>query len=714
MLRLLPALFLLFGFSFPALAQFSLPGGGSSTKAEMISETSSIAAGKTFTVAMKLNHPAEWHSYYKNSGGIEIPPAIKWTLPEGFTAGPIQWPVPEIKETELGRSQIYSGSPVFLIEITPPSSIAAGETVTLTADATWQICKTACKDEKKTFTLTLPVAEEPLADSAHEDLFAEARAKIPTANLDWTVVAGKKGEDIALRLTPKSDAARGLTTFSFEFISDQPFVRPGVDPAAVTRDGETWVVVLKRITEDFIGEAVPQEDSFSGILVSQTTDIPSVALERTPITELEPSATGDSPTVSSFETQAGGGVASFPLILGGMFLGGLILNLMPCVFPVIGIKIMGFVQQAGHDRKKIILHGLIFALGVLISFWVLALALYAGKITNWGNQLQDPRVSCVTLIVMLLLGMNLYGVFEIGTSATGVGGGLARKQGIAGTFFSGVLATLVATPCSGPFLGVAIGAAATLPMVPFFTAFTFMALGLSLPYLVLSAFPSLVERLPRPGPWMESFKQAMSFLLFATAGVFLWIYGAQVFDHNDGQKGLWVMLGLSAVACAAWIYGRWTQPFRKAGVRIVARVVALSFLLGGITAAWPWPMPTPVAGADNLKVEWHDWSQKEMESLLASGKPVYIDFTAKWCLTCQLNKGRAYTPDVVKLMNEKNVVAMKADKTNPNPEIEAKLKELGRTAIPVNVLYIPGQPDPIITPELLSPDVMKELLGRIP
>ncbi|MBX3739478.1 MAG: thioredoxin family protein [Akkermansiaceae bacterium] len=708
--RLFAALFLLFGSSLPAPAQFGLPGG-SSTTAVMVPETSAIAPGKPFTVAMKLTHPAEWHSYYKNSGGIEIPPAINWTLPEGFTAGPIQWPVPEIKDGPAGRSLIYSDSPVFLIEITPSPAIAAGETATLTAKATWQICKTACVNEKKTFTLTLPVAGEAAADPAHAALFSAARAKIPAPNLDWTVAAQKDGQDIALRLTPKSNAVRALTSFNFDFVSDQPFVQPGLDPATVTRDGETWVVPLKRITEDFIGEAVPQEDSFSGILVSKTDGIATVAIGSTAITDL--SAAPGAAAINSPSPASGAGL-SFPLILGGMFLGGLILNLMPCVFPVIGIKIMGFVQQAGHDRKKIVLHGLIFALGVLISFWVLALALFAGKITNWGNQLQDPRVSCVTLLVMLLLGMNLYGVFEIGTSATGVGGSLARKQGVAGTFFSGVLATLVATPCSGPFLGVAIGAAATLPAVPFFTAFTFMALGLSLPYLVLSAFPSLVERLPRPGPWMESFKQGMSFLLFATAGVFLWIYGAQVFDRNDGQKGLWVMLGLSGVACAAWIYGRWTQPFRKVAVRLAARVVALAFLLGGIAAAWPWPAPVPVAGEEKQKVEWHPWTQKEMESLLASGQPVYIDFTAKWCLTCQLNKSRAYPPEIVKLMKDKKVVAMKADKTNTNPEIEAKLKELGRTAIPVNVLYIPGQPEPIITPELLSPDVLKELFGKIP
>jgi thiol:disulfide interchange protein len=703
--RLFLLLLSIFSGAIPALAQKSSSSEAPASVAALISENRTIAPGGTFTLALKLDHPAEWHSYYQNSGGVELPPSIIWTLPEGFTAGPIQWPVPEIKRTEFGTSLIYSGSPVFLVDITPHGKIAAGQTVTLSAKAEWQICSTSCIGESKDFTLALPVAATATADPTNSDLFTASRKKLPAPNMDWSVAAHKKDQGIALRLTPKSDAARALNTFDFDFVPDQKFILAGIDPATVTRDGETWIAPLTLVTEDLFGDVVPQEDSFSGMLFSKSGALPAVKITNTAIT-------GNVAAASSAPQAAPPAKRGFLLILGGMFLGGLILNLMPCVFPVIGIKIMGFVQQAGHDRKKIILHGLVFSLGVLLSFWVLAFALYAGKITNWGNQLQDPRVSFITLLIMLLLAMNLYGVFEIGTTATGVGGNLVRKQGIAGTFFSGVLATLIATPCSGPFLGVAIGAAATLPAIPFFTAFTAMAIGLSLPYLVLSAFPALVDRLPRPGPWMESFKQGMSFMLFATAGVFLWIYSAQVFDQKDGQKGLWVMIGLSAVACAAWIYGRWNQPFRQSGVRLAAKITALVFLLSGITAAWPWPVPAAVAGEEKSKVEWHPWSQKETESLLASGQPVFIDFTAKWCLTCQLNKSRAYTPEIVRLMTEKKVVALKADKTNPNPEIEAKLKELGRTAIPVNVLYVPGRSEPIITPELLTAEYLKELFTK--
>ncbi|MEX1049266.1 MAG: thioredoxin family protein [Akkermansiaceae bacterium] len=681
--------FLLFLLSFPVLifplqAQFGKSVGATSSVSELVSEEKVIAPGKPFTVALHLTHPENWHSYYLNSGGVELAPAIQWTLPAGFTAGPIQWPVPEVKDGYFGKSFIYSGSPAFLVELTPPATLAAGEAVSLTADATWQICEQSCIDESARFSLTLQTAAENEVDPQQVAFFQRARAAQPSAATGWKFSAVPGSADVVLRVTP-DPAWDGEIV---DFVPNQAFLQPISADGTIRRDGDSWTLTLKRRTVDFLDAPIPQGDVISGIL----TGTRPVAIPETPITE---------PGVQAVDA-AIKPAANYFFIFGGMLLGGLILNLMPCVFPVIGIKIMGFVQQAGHDRKKIIAHGLVFAAGVLVSFWVLALALYLGGITNWGNQLQDPRVILATLLIMLLLGMNLFGVFELGTAATGIGGGLQRKQGISGTFFSGVLATVVATPCSGPFLGVAIGAAVTLPMLPFFLAFTCMALGLALPYLVLSLNPALVDRLPRPGPWMESFKQGMSFLLFATAGVFLWVYSAQVFDRDEGQKGLWVMLGISAIATAAWIYGRWDLPTRSRLTRLTAKLAAVILVVSGIAAAWPWAPPVVQAGQEKPSVEWLTWSEEAADRALAAGHPVFIDFTAKWCLTCQLNKSRAYTEEVVKLMYEKGIVALRADKTNPNAAIEAKLQELGRTAIPVNVLLVPGK-EPIITPELLSP-----------
>ena len=666
-----------------------------SSVATLLSEQNTIAPGKPFTLALTLEHPGKWHSYYQNSGGIEQSLAIKWALPPGFSVGPIQWPTPEVKDSYFGKSFVYPGNPVFLVEITAPASLQAGKTITLTADASWQICEERCLNEQKSFTLDLPVAAATGKNPANAALFEKARASQPAKLTDAKISAQPDGNQILLRV-------ESLETAPTDFIPDQPFVKSASSGGSIQREGDAWLIRLPRATKDAFDNDIPQGNSFSGILLGTRPILIPETMIGTPAPTSTPAAPKSLP------------LSAFLKIFGGMFLGGLILNLMPCVFPVIGLKIMGFVQQAGHDRKKIALHGLVFAAGVLLSFWALSLALFLGGITSWGNQLQDPRVTLGTILIMLLLGMNLFGVFEIGTSATGIGGNLVQKQGIAGTFFSGVLATLIATPCSGPFLAVAIGVAVTLPALPFFTAFTFMAIGLALPYLVLSIFPAFVEKLPRPGPWMESFKQGMSFLLFATAAIFLWVYSAQVFDLNEGQKGLWVMLGLSAVATAAWIYGRWNQPVRSFSTRITAKILAALLCTGGILLAWPWPAPQPEVAAGQAKIlaEWGTWSQAEEDRLLAEGKPVFVDYTAKWCLTCQLNKSRAYPQPVIDLIKKKGIALLRADKTNPSPAIDAKLKEMGRSAIPVNILLVPGK-EPHITPALLTAEYLTEIFTNI-
>jgi thiol:disulfide interchange protein DsbD len=660
----------------PARAQFGLPGGAPQSVAEMTAEVESIAPGSTFTVALKLAHPDEWHSYYQNSGGVELPPSIKWTLPQGFSAGPIQWPAPQVKDGFFGKSFVYAGSPVFLTDITAPASLAVGETVTLAADAAWQICKQSCISERREFTLKLPVTVAPAKNPSAAALFEKARANQPLKAAGWTFSASPAGEDILLRVKP----AGALENDPVDFVPDQPFVLSASSGGALTRDGDAWAIRLKRATKDALENNIPQGDAFSGVLTGERpVAVPLIRISAAP------------PASLSF--------AKFLPVLGGMLLGGLILNLMPCVFPVIGLKIMGFVQQAGADRKKIALHGITFAAGVFASFGALSGILFTARESfGWGYQLQNPWVVLSLMLLMFVLALNMFGVFEIGASATSVGGSLQTKQGLAGSFFSGVLATVVATPCSAPFLGAAIGAAIVLPAFQFFASFGFMALGLALPYLVLSIFPKLIDFLPRPGPWMESFKQAMSFLLFATAGYLLWVYAGLI----DLDNLLGPVFGLSAIAVACWIHGRWNLPHRKKGTRLAALAFALLFATAGLFLAKP---PKPSA------LDWQPWSPEKQEALLAEGKPVYIDFTAKWCATCQVNKKRAYTGEVVALMKKKGVVTLKGDKTRPDPQIEQALQKYGRTAIPVNVLLAPGKA-PVILPELLSPDdVIRALEG---
>jgi thiol:disulfide interchange protein DsbD len=681
------SLLILFLLSLTSMGQFLSLSKQATSKSELLSEVKSVQPGQTFSVAFVLSHPLGWHSYYLNPGGIELPPQISWQLPPGFVAGTMQWPVPEVTEPSFQMdaaapevSYTYSHDKAFfLVDVTVPNDESLlGQSVTIVADAQWQICQKSCKNEKAQRSITLPVVAKSEVDPATQPRFAGVRAaQAPVASFDFEAI--QDGETIQLRV----EGAPLLR--DVHFIADQNLITP-LATMKVRQDGDIQVVDLKTRAELFSGAETSKTGELSGFL--RYRDEQGERVVRVPNTPITRAAAPALP-LSRF----------FPVIF-GMFLGGLILNLMPCVFPVIGIKILGFVQQAGQDQRKIMAHGLIFAAGVLVSFAILSGILFVarqattGADLGWGYQLQNPYVVLGLMMLMFLMALNLFGVFEIGTSITGIGGKWQSQQGLLGTFFSGVLATVVATPCSGPFLGAAIGAAIVLPAFQFFLAFGCMAIGLAAPYLVLSIFPDMVKWLPRPGAWMETMKQGMSFLLFATTGYLLWVYAGLIdLDHL-----LQPIFGLTGVAMAAWIYGRWCTLVQSVRTRWTA--AAVSFLLAAASITY--------AAMIKKGLEWETWSPQRVEQLLEQNRPVYVDFTAKWCLTCQVNKSQAYSEEVIALMKERGIVALKADKTKPNPEIEEKLAELGRTAIPVNVLYVPGR-EPIITPEVLTSSYLLDL-----
>ncbi|MFO1441567.1 MAG: cytochrome c biogenesis protein CcdA [Verrucomicrobiaceae bacterium] len=400
---------------------------------------------------------------------------------------------------------------------------------------------------------------------------------------------------------------------------------------------------------------------------------------------------------------------SFLILMISAFIGGLILNIMPCVFPVLGIKVVGIVQQAGEDRKQVVLHGLIYTLGILLSFWVLGgIVVALGK--AWGFQLQSAGFNFGLATFFLIFGLNMAGVFEMGASAVGVGQNLQAKHGLGGSFFSGLLATAVSTPCSAPFLGTALGFAVKLPAPQAMLLFTLIGLGLASPFLLLSAFPSLVKVLPRPGAWMESFKQGMSFLLFGTVFYMLWVLTAMV----EGPALLWLMLSLVLIAMACWVYGRWSLPHLPAATRTKAVIISIVLITGGLALGWPPPpvkhKPQPVFEYGHM---WEPWSESSVQDYLSAGKPVYIDYTAKWCLTCQVNKRVYPNPALQELFKKHQVVTVRADFTHEDPEIKKSFESLGKGAVPVNVLHIPGKKDPVILPELLTPDNVSAALKQI-
>ena len=390
---------------------------------------------------------------------------------------------------------------------------------------------------------------------------------------------------------------------------------------------------------------------------------------------------------------------SFSTLLLFAFLGGLILNIMPCVFPVLGIKVMGIVNQAGGDRSEVVRHGFAYTAGVLASFWALAaVAITLGK--GWGFQLQSPSFVLGLCFFFLVFALNMAGVFEFGTSAVGVGTNLQTKSGLGGSFFTGLLATLVATPCSAPFLAPALAYALALPVSAALVFFTLIALGLAFPFLLLSFFPGLVSKLPRPGAWMESFKQGMSFLLFGTAAYMIWIYNGMA----DSEQMQDTLIGLVIAAAGCWVYGRWFLPHKAARTRLVSMIISLGMLGGGFALAFNSPPSEP----------WMEWTPKLEKYHRDLKDPVYVDFTARWCATCQFNKRVYKIPAVKELFREHGVVLMKADLTLDNPDISAELKRLGRAAIPVNILYIPGK-EPYLFPddELLTEENVSAALKKL-
>ncbi len=666
--------------------------------ATLVSEVKSIAPGEPFTVAFKMVHDTGWHTYWRNSGYIQQSPRVaEWDLPEGFVAGELQWPVPDLGDLQGAKAYFYHGENYLLAEITPPDSLKPGASASIGAHLKWQRCdEDVCANGDARLSLDLPVAESAEVDPAVHAIFEKLRAeRLPKPITGWTADAYRNAQGVQLVLTPGEGANPDPTDIYF-FSADAQI--NGQSAQKIVKEDGRYILQLDNKNPEYEAPDTPST-TLPGVLFAKNGWLAGQAFPTG--FDIAPKLQNGAPPAGAVDPLGGKSIA---LILWFALVGGLILNLMPCVFPVIGLKIMGFVNQAGEDRRKITLHGLVFTAGVILSFWVLSGIFFALRATTegagWGFQLQDPWFVFILMIVMLVLALNMAGVFEIGTGAVGVGSELTAKGGYTGSFFSGVLATVVATPCSAPFLGTALGAVATLPAIPFFAVFTAIAVGLSLPYIVLSIFPGLVQKLPKPGPWMESFKQGMSFLLFGTAGYMLWIYGGLVEDANQ----LYAIIGLAVIALSLWIYGRWTSLVRPQATRVRALVIALVFFLGGAWLGYP----------KKDALIWTNWSPEAVAAAQQEGRPVYIDFTARWCATCQTNKASYKDSKVRKAVETKNILLLKGDKTVENPAIEQALAALGEGAIPVNVLYLPGDEEPIILPKILTTGVVMEFFDKIP
>ncbi len=683
---------------------------------------SSYADGASFCIAFTAELTPPWHAYYRNPATVGLPMEVTLDAPEGFeVAGPI-WKVPSRVESATGVSYGYS-RPTMVWAVVPGENSPAHAEFSIRSSV--QVCSDegCMPPEEATTTLQLSKGDGAPAPDWDATLLQEMES---VGDTPTELNATQTEEAVQLSFT----SSEPVTTAYF--FSDDNSISPTAEQKLEAVEGGYRLTLPRNDNSDpmypvadesRVGKPLPL---LSGILRYGDKHC-TVVLKPTAATSTTPA---EAPAHIS-----GGLLALF----GSLFLGGLILNLMPCVFPVIGLKIMSFVELGGGSRRKVFTHSLAFVLGVLISFWALSLLLIAASnldtlmqtpwqqwadvlladegagSRSWAEWMQNGWVVYLILLLLLVMGLSMYGVFEIGVGATGMGQQLQRQKGYAGSFFSGLFVTVVATPCSGPFLGAALPAAMALPGLMMVAALTFMALGLAFPYILLGAFPSLVRLLPRPGTWMESLKQGLSFLLFAAAAWFLDIYLAFVAE----TQVMGVFISLVGVCAAFWVYGRWCPIYRSRGSRITGLIVALGLLAASVwgsmprghEAATPAHSSTEYSPAHEASPRWNDWSPELMARALADGRPVYVDFTAKWCATCQANKKVAYTDEVLALMAKHGVVLMKADKTRPNAAIDEEMRRLKRTSVPVNVLYRPGK-EPAITRELLTAPYLLEWLGE--
>ncbi|TVR16243.1 MAG: DUF255 domain-containing protein [Balneolaceae bacterium] len=701
--------FLLLTFFLPFQNTAAQPVVTENAVTELVSEQKTIQPGQTFWIGVHQELREGWYVYYRNPGDSGMPLMLEWVHDKDFQIGDIEWPTPLWIDVSAGMaSHGYYGSVLFMMEATAPEDLIPGEEYTLMAEADWLICEVLCIPEYADLELTLLVTdEEPIYNEDNLALFNNTRTQLPVVLDYWKAEATIHSSGATLTLSTDEFPLPDYSEIVY-FAKEEGEIENGAaQPFNV--DGNTITIELKKSTYKS-GDI----DRLWGLVYNasgwdEAGTIPSIIVDVSPGEEsVAASDVATMPVLSS----------RFMLILVFAFIGGMILNLMPCVFPILSIKVMNFMQMAGHDPKKVRLHGYMFGAGVLLSFLFLALLLIGlragGQELGWGFQLQTPAFIAFMTFLMFALGLSLMGVFEIGNSLINVAGKANTGEGMRGSFFSGILATVLATPCTAPFMGTAIGVAITLPATTSLIIFAALGLGMAAPYVLLSSFPALMKFMPKPGAWMETFKQAMAFPLFATAIWLIWVYGQQA--GIDGLTRL--LVGLLLLSLGIWILHRWKAVQISGTARIVSRSIATAIIIGGFLFSVPQAgSESPgneISSSNGFGIDWIAYSESGLQQKIDEGNNIFIDFTAAWCITCKANERIVFSSDRVKdKFNDLNFVMVKADWTNRNPEITRALESFGRNGVPLYVIYSPSLEEPMILPELLTPGIVMDALEKV-
>lgn len=673
---------------------------------ELISEQSAIVPGESFWIGIQMGIQDGWYVYYRNPGDSGMPMTLNWTHQQDFNISDIKWPYPTWKDVPGGlTSYAYQDSMLYMMEATAPENLDPGDQTTLKVSADWLICEKVCIPEYADLELTLDVADKPAFNEELLPLFSEMREKLPADLNYWEAFAEVEDDTVTLKLTTDAFEIPEYSNVIY-FANKEGEIENGASQP-YTVENDTLTIKLQKSTyksDDIqrVWGLVYNEAGWdeSGRIKAMTVNIN--------LGEEQEAGAASGPVLSQ----------SFLLILGFAFIGGLILNLMPCVFPILSIKVMNFLQVSGEDPKKAKLHSWVFGAGILISFLILAglllLLRAGGQELGWGFQLQSPPFIAFMTFLMFGLGLSLMGVFEIGNSLMNVAGSAKTGEGLKGSFFSGVLATVLATPCTAPFMGTALGAAITMPAFAALLVFGVLGIGMAVPYIILSSFPVLLKKMPKPGAWMETFKQFMAFPLFATAIWLAWVFGQQV--GIDGLTNL--LIGLLLMSMGIWILNRWKAPQISNVSRIISRAFVILLITGGffISASSSADQSGESASpTDSYGMEWEAYSKKQLDQHLAENRNVFIDFTAAWCITCKANERVVFSSDEVKeKFRDLDFVMIKADWTNRNPEITRALESFGRNGVPLYVIYNEELEEPMILPELLTPGIVMDALNKLP
>lgn len=676
-----------------------------------VSERTSVRPGATVTLALLQELDPHWHVYWENPGDSGLPLTLDFTAPDGVTFGQIQYPTPQRIDVGPLVNFGHEGQPGFLVDLTAPATARVGDVLRIAVAARWLICSDICVPEDANFTIDVPVTAEDGAPGPAAARIADARAAQPQpAPFTASWYPGADGPVLVLDLAAMPASASAQLAF---FPSVPALIEPAA-PVQTARRGTTHALGFVPSYE-YNPETLERLDGVVVITDDMGRAGFRIVAGRTAPDDFSFAAAGPGPAAP--DTRADATDRTIPTVEGGLggilllaVLGGLVLNIMPCVFPVVVLKALSFAGAASHSRATLRLNGLTYLAGVLTMFAGLGLALFAiragGAELGWGFHLQSPRVIAGFALLLFVLGLNLAGVFELGTSVQGVGQGLTERGGASGSFFTGLLAVAVAAPCVGPFLGGALGAALSRSAIDGMLIFLAVGVGLALPYVLFSFVPGLARLLPRPGAWMEGLRRLLAFGMFGSAAWLLWVLSVQA-----GSPGVLALgIAMVVIAFAAWIWGAsqrrasggWALRLLAAG----ALAVAIFPLIGLRSTADAAPASNTASGPRH-----EVWSPDAVAAARAAGEAVFVEFTAAWCVSCQVNKRTVLDrPEVAAAFLDSATRYFVADWTSRDDRITAALADAGRAGVPLYLYYAQGAQSPVVLPQWLGVEQMRTLL----